>query len=59
MDLFGKLDHTQYYPIFHWQEWELWEFISEQKLSYPELYNQGFDRIRQTANFNHNKGVIK
>jgi len=45
VNYFEKLDHTHYYPIFHWQEWELWEFIRKQNLSYPILYNQGFDRI--------------
>jgi len=42
---FEKLDHIHHYPIFHWKEWELWEFIGKQKLPYPELYNQGFNRI--------------
>lgn len=45
INYFKKLGHTHYYPIFHWQEWEIWEFIREQKLPYPVLYDWGFDRI--------------
>ncbi len=34
-----------YKPIFHWQEWHVWDFISEYELPYPTLYDEGFDRI--------------
>ena len=36
---------TTYYPIFHWREWKVWQFIKEHKLPYPILYDWGFDRI--------------
>jgi len=36
---------TIYYPIFHWREWKVWQFIKEHKLPYPILYDWGFDRI--------------
>jgi phosphoadenosine phosphosulfate reductase len=34
-----------YYPIFNWKEWQIWEFIEKHGLSYPKLYDEGFDRI--------------
>jgi phosphoadenosine phosphosulfate reductase len=34
-----------YKPIFHWLEWQVWEFIEKYRLSYPGLYDEGFDRI--------------
>ena len=37
--------NTQYYPIFNWKEWQIWEFIEKHKLPYPKLYDEGFDRI--------------
>ncbi|MFA5324162.1 MAG: phosphoadenosine phosphosulfate reductase family protein, partial [Smithella sp.] len=36
---------TTYYPIFYWKEWQVWEFIKENGLKYPSLYDEGFDRI--------------
>jgi len=36
---------TAYKPIFHWTSWHIWEFIEDHKLPYPDLYNQGFDRL--------------
>ena len=38
-------DQTHYYPIFHWKEWQIWEFIRMHGLPYPKLYDEGFDRI--------------
>ena len=38
-------NQTHYYPIFHWKEWEVWEFIEKYKLKYPKLYDLGFSRI--------------
>jgi len=32
-------------PIFRWLEWHVWEFIDEHNLSYPSLYDEGFDRL--------------
>lgn len=39
----GKI--TMYKPIFKWQEWAIWEFIEQNKLAYPSLYDEGLDRI--------------
>lgn len=36
---------TTYKAIFHWPEWAVWEFIEAYGLSYPTLYDEGFDRI--------------
>lgn len=41
----GQLLHTHLHPIFHWQEWHVWEFIDAKGLPYPCLYDEGFDRI--------------
>jgi len=38
-------DQLFYYPIFHWKEWQIWEFIEKHGLAYPKLYDEGFDRI--------------
>lgn len=46
-----RVDHHMRYkqhlykPIFHWQEWHIWEFIDTHNLPYPCLYDEGFDRI--------------
>ena len=40
-----KLDHTHYSPIFYWKEWQVWDFIDNNNLPYPKLYDWGFDRI--------------
>ena len=32
-------------PIFSWKEFHVWEFIDAHGLPYPDLYNEGFDRI--------------
>lgn len=45
INYFTKLGHTHYYPIFHWKEWQIWNYIEENNLPYPELYDWGFDRI--------------
>ncbi len=42
---FEKLDHTHFYPIFHWKEYQIWDFINDNNLPYPILYDWGFDRI--------------
>ena len=36
---------VQHYPVFHWKEWQIWEFIEKHNLPYPKLYDEGFDRI--------------
>lgn len=38
-------DQIHFYPIFHWKEWHIWEFIKQHNLVYPKLYDDGFDRI--------------
>lgn len=34
-----------YKPLFHWLEWEIWEYIESHELSYCKLYDEGFDRL--------------
>jgi len=34
-----------YKPIFHWLEWEIWDYIENNNLPYCSLYDEGFDRI--------------
>lgn len=34
-----------YKPIFHWLEWEIWEYIREHHLPYCSLYDEGFKRL--------------
>jgi phosphoadenosine phosphosulfate reductase len=36
---------TVYKPIFFWREWHIWSFIETHNLSYPGLYDEGWDRI--------------
>lgn len=38
-------DRILYFPIFYWEEWQIWEFIEKYKLPYPILYDWGFNRI--------------
>ncbi len=38
-------DQKHFYPIFHWKEWQVWEFIEYYNLPYPKLYDEGLDRI--------------
>jgi len=42
---FEKIGHTHYRPIFHWKEWQIWEYIEKNNLPYPILYDWGFTRI--------------
>lgn len=32
-------------PIFDWKEWHIWDFIDQNSLPYPSLYDEGFGRI--------------
>lgn len=32
-------------PIIDWEDYEVWSFIKSNKISYPKLYDEGFDRI--------------
>ena len=41
----GRPDHYQLYPIFNWDEADVWGYIEHRKLPYPKLYDEGFDRI--------------
>ncbi|MDR3361859.1 MAG: phosphoadenosine phosphosulfate reductase family protein [Desulfovibrio sp.] len=40
-----RLKIWQYKPVFRWQEWHVWEFIEQNNLPYPCLYDEGYDRI--------------
>ncbi len=47
-DMINKNTETRtldYYPIFHWTEAEVWEYIEREGLKYPSLYDEGFSRI--------------
>jgi phosphoadenosine phosphosulfate reductase len=48
---YKKFKH--HYPIFHWKEWQIWEFIEKHGLAYPKLYDEGFDRIGCVVCPNH------
>lgn len=34
-----------YSPLLNWKEWEIWEYIEENNLQYPIIYDQGFSRV--------------
>ena len=40
-----KRGFIDYYPIFTWKEWQIWEYIEKHNLEVPPLYEWGFDRI--------------
>ena len=40
-----KLGTWTYKPIFHWKEWQIWEYIENHKLPYCSLYDEGFNRL--------------
>lgn len=44
VNYFEKLDHTHIYPIFEWNEAEVWEFIEQYNLPVPSIYNEGICR---------------
>jgi phosphoadenosine phosphosulfate reductase len=44
-DFNEKLKHWTYKPIFHWRQYEVWEYIERHNLPYCSLYDEGFDRI--------------
>lgn len=48
-------DQVHYHPIFHWKEWQVWEFIKKYNLPYPTLYDEGFSRIGCVVCPNHQK----
>ena len=46
----GRVSHLarwniHYKPIFEWLEWEIWDYIEENNISYCSLYDEGFDRL--------------
>lgn len=41
----GRQGQIQHYPILDWTEADVWEFIEGQGLTYPALYDEGFDRL--------------
>jgi phosphoadenosine phosphosulfate reductase len=43
VDTLGKW--TIYKPIFHWFEWEVWDYIEFHGLPYCSLYDEGFSRL--------------
>jgi len=42
-DKIGKYSH--YKPLFDWSEVDIWEYIDENNLLYPTLYNEGYSRL--------------
>lgn len=48
-----RKDETHYHPIYHWREWQIWEFIERHNLPYPSLYDEGFSRIGCVVCPNH------
>ena len=44
-DVWEKRKRWMYKPIFHWQEWAVWEYIEKYSLPYPTLYDEGEGRI--------------
>ncbi len=48
---YGRINpHTKHpicnwHPILEWKEWQIWEFIERQRLPYPKLYDEGFERL--------------
>jgi len=39
------LKQTIYKPIFHWLEWEIWDYLKSNNIKYCSLYNEGFHRL--------------
>ena len=52
-DISPTTGEVQHYPIFHWKEWQIWEFIERHRLPYPKLYDEGFSRIGCVVCPNH------
>lgn len=44
-DYFKRYKQWTYKPIFHWREWQVWDYIERNNLPYCSLYDEGFDRI--------------
>ena len=40
-----KFNKIMFSPILYWSDWDVWEFILENKLPYCELYDKGFTRL--------------
>jgi len=38
-------DKKHIYPIMHWADSDVWEYIKINKLTYPDWYNKGFNRL--------------
>jgi len=38
-------NNIHYKPIFSWKEWEIWDYIDNNNLSYCSLYDEGFSRL--------------
>lgn len=45
VDVFKKYGKLVYKPIFHWNEYHVWDFIGQNNLPYPTLYDQGYHRL--------------
>lgn len=38
-------DYYHYSPILYWKEIDVWDYIEDNKLPYPKLYDQGLSRL--------------
>jgi phosphoadenosine phosphosulfate reductase len=45
VNYFEKLNRWEVYPLFYWNEAQLWEFIKKNNLPYCSLYDEGFERL--------------
>lgn len=45
IDIHQSINTVTIKPIFDWQLWHIWDFIKTHNLSYPSLYDEGFERL--------------
>jgi phosphoadenosine phosphosulfate reductase len=45
IEIHEKTNHVHYHPIFHWNEGDIWNYIEDNNLLYPALYDEGISRI--------------
>lgn len=42
---FNKAPRAVILPILLWDDWDIWQYIKQERLPYCSLYDEGFDRI--------------
>ena len=45
IDEYKSTNQIMYKPIFHWKEWQVWEYIENHVLNVCSLYDEGFSRL--------------